>query len=792
MTGRPNGPGSVALVVATAATSWFTLSSWGGFVEGNSVYLLPLFFGIPFVSLAGYLARWARFPLLVVAAAQLLAVFLFVNLVYGTSPIPTGTSVTAATQAFVDSIDALSRYAAPIPATVRSVGPVLVLGGLVCHVVVDLLAVSLDRVPAAGLPLLVVYTLPVSILDQSVHWLAFVLGVTGFLLMLAVQEGGRITRWGRQFGPDPKDAERPVLGTTDARRHPLAIGATAVTAAVFLPLVIPTLGLGLFGGNGPGGAGDREVKITNPMTDLKRDLVMGKDVPLLQVRTKGPTPEYVRFTVLTNFTDQAWGPGKRDLPESQSADGSMPPPEGLSGSYPTSTSDWQVSITDNLKSLWLPTPMLVDTIRAGREWRYDSSTLDFHSAHDDINTAGLDYSLTRLIPRLTGNQLAEAPSPRPTIASAYTSLPSGMPDEVKRLAKEVTEGRQSDYEKAQALQEWFRGPEFTYSTTPDSGNGNDALVEFLHDKVGYCEQFSSAMAVMARILGIPARVAVGLHYDGQGDDSDAYEFSSHDLHAWPELYFEGAGWVIFEPTPSSHIPGVPSYTDDEVKDDRPTSAPSESDTANAPTSRAPKPEPTRAEDEQAGDRDDQDDSLSVVPFLWGGGGVLLLVAVAVAPRLLRRSRRIRRWQGDDPVEAAWAELRDLTTDLGRPWPDGRSPRATGRALLEFFGPAEGTDHAERPRTGVEVNPEATTALEALVDALERVRYAPDPQVPGQAEVRDLVETCEHALRGGATPRDRRRATWVPRSVLSGSPRVGRTGTTATRRVSSSQPLDQIS
>lgn len=797
MTGRTRGAGSILLVLATAATSWLTLSSWGGFVELKSIYLVPVLFGILCVSLAGHLSRWARFPVVIVAAAQLLTVFLFLNVAYGSSWFPTPSSITATTQAFVDSLDSLSRYAAPVPTDVTAVGPVLVFGGLLCHLIVDLIAVSLSRVPVAGLPLLVVYTLPVSILDRSVHWLPFVLGVSGFLLMLALQEGGRISRWGRQFGASETGPFKSTMKVSDARRHPVAVGATAVTLALFVPLLIPTLDLGLLGGRGSGGSGDREVRITNPMTDLRRDLVQGEDIPMIRVDTDGPTPEYLRLTVLTTFTDQAWTPGKRDLPESQVADGPAPTPIGLSGIYPATTRKWQVSITDDLKSLWLPTPIRVDSVRANADWRYDRNTLDFHSADDDVNTAGLSYSLTELLPEFTGNDLAKSATPPRDIIEDYTALPD-VPDEVADIAKEVTAGLDTDYEKAQALQDYFRGPEFEYSTNRDPGNGNNALVEFLRGKVGYCEQFSSAMAVMARILDIPARVAVGFHYSEDGpaasDSSDGYLFTSHDLHAWPELYFEGAGWVVFEPTPSAHIPGIPAYTDDRVQEGDPNAKPTAPETSESPQARPSKPEPTKAPEQQAAADQEEDEGFSLLPFLWGGGAVLLVGALVLTPWLLRRSRRNGRWRDADPAEAAWGELRDLTVDIGRTWPGGRSPRATGRQLMEFFGPPSGTDPAQRPRTGPEVNPEATAALRSLVDAVERSRYAETGDPAREGELRELVTVCEAALLGGVSPHLRRRATWFPRSVLSPGARTNGslTGPGGARRVRTGDPLDQIS
>ena len=142
-------------------------------------------------------------------------------------------------------------------------------------------------------------------------------------------------------------------------------------------MLIPTLDLSVFGGGAGGlGAGnDRDVRITNPMTDLRRDLVLGEDRPLMRVRTSQPNPEYLHISLLTVFTGQAWTPGGRDLPARQAADGQFPDPNGMSDTVPRTTSDWDVEILDNFRSLWLPTSEYVESMNAGEDWRYDSETL---------------------------------------------------------------------------------------------------------------------------------------------------------------------------------------------------------------------------------------------------------------------------------------------------------------------------------------------------------------------------------------------------------------------------------
>ena len=119
-----------------------------------------------------------------------------------------------------------------------------------------------------------------------------------------------------------------------------------------------------------------------------------------------------------------------------------------------------------------------------------------------------------------------------------------------RLAREVTAGRDNDFDRAMALQDFFTGPDspFRYSLQTAPAGGDDALVEFLTvGRTGYCEQFASAMAVMLRAVGIPSRVAVG--FTGGTDFGDYRSIRTSDAHAWVEAYFPGTGWVLFDPTP---------------------------------------------------------------------------------------------------------------------------------------------------------------------------------------------------------------------------------------------------
>src|SRR3546814_16508392 len=199
------------------------------------------------------------------------------------------------------------------------------------------------------------------------------------------------------------------------------------------------------------------------------DLDRKQDIPLVRVKTAGIRPQYLRTSVLTSYTGKTWTPGDRDLPSQNSATGTMPPPNGLSPATPYSSVEWQVKVLDSLKSLWLPTPMHVEEIRAGSEWRFDSTVLDFHSADNDVDTAGLSYGLTELVPEMSGDDLASAPAPNPAIARRLSSLPSYLPEPVLTLAEELTVGLVTDFHRAKALKRFFRDAEgLTYSLHPTS------------------------------------------------------------------------------------------------------------------------------------------------------------------------------------------------------------------------------------------------------------------------------------------------------------------------------------
>ncbi|MCD6289847.1 MAG: transglutaminase domain-containing protein [Anaerolineae bacterium] len=136
------------------------------------------------------------------------------------------------------------------------------------------------------------------------------------------------------------------------------------------------------------------------------------------------------------------------------------------------------------------------------------------------------------------------------IKERYLQLPETLPEQVRALAEEITAGYDTAYDKAVALETYLRQIEYDEHIPPPPA-GVDGVAYFLFDvKAGYCDYYASAMAVMARAVGIPARVVSG-YAEGQWIEKyQIYRVRERDAHTWVEIYFPRYGWITFEPTAS--------------------------------------------------------------------------------------------------------------------------------------------------------------------------------------------------------------------------------------------------
>jgi hypothetical protein len=268
------------------------------------------------------------------------------------------------------------------------------------------------------------------------------------------------------------------------------------------------------------------------------------------------------------------------------------------------------------------------------------------------------------------------------------------------LADRITKGKTSAYDKAVALQAWFHRPgNFIYSVRANSGTGASALARFLKTtKTGSCQQFAFGMAVLARLVGIPSRVVVGFT-QGTFAGHDTWRVETSDAHAWPELYFSGAGWLGFEPTPPSQggQPGqgtatVPAYSD-------PQHFPGGASHPRAgqnPGGPAPAPSPSHSAAGLPGKLTNQGagpsgpgTSRGSDPVPIGALAIALLAGLLLTPGMTRVAVRRWRWRRarDDVTRAhvAWRELCDDLADHRISWPASESPRALARRITGSLG-----------------------------------------------------------------------------------------------------------
>lgn len=136
------------------------------------------------------------------------------------------------------------------------------------------------------------------------------------------------------------------------------------------------------------------------------------------------------------------------------------------------------------------------------------------------------------------------------IAAIYTALPEDLPTSIRETAEEITADISSPYRQAAALESWLQ-KNCTYTLTPgEPEEGRDFVEQFLEKREGYCVYYATAMTVMARTLGLPARYVTGYGLKENPNERSFYAYvaTNATAHAWCEIYLSGIGWVPFDPT----------------------------------------------------------------------------------------------------------------------------------------------------------------------------------------------------------------------------------------------------
>ena len=170
---------------------------------------------------------------------------------------------------------------------------------------------------------------------------------------------------------------------------------------------------------------------------------------------------------------------------------------------------------------------------------------------------GYQYGVISSVSAATEIQLRRAGTDYPDWVRRYLELPASSTRRVEATARRLTRGADNPYDAALLLERYLR--RLRYDTrVGDPPPDRDAVDWFLFvSRAGYCDYFASAMAVMARSIGIPSRVVSGYNSGSFNEQTGLYEVRQEHAHSWPELFFPGYGWVRFEPTPSQDVPERP-------------------------------------------------------------------------------------------------------------------------------------------------------------------------------------------------------------------------------------------
>ena len=626
--------------------------------------------------------------------------------------IPTGATINALGPLVADGFIQVQTSAAPMEDTL-GLRTVITLGFAVAMILLDqLVAQRLTLLAVLLIASVGAIPMIVSFGDANIPWFVVLAVLSLFLLRHRIRH-------------DRSAPRRTSVGVV------IGVGAAAVVAALVITPILPVSANWV-------GAG---TSLTlNPSLRLGDDLRRPAPTDVITLATDESSAPYLRIATLSRFDGRVWTPDEAPVRSLDDGFGETEWSDSIAAV------DQRTSIRINgISSSWLPVPYPATKI-VGASSAWNVMLTNRTVVSDNQNAAGEDYTVTSAVvsPSLEQIRAADAVMDAPPEEE--------VPEIIAATAAEVTAGAETDYDRLVAMQDWFRG-QFSYSLDAPvegdfDGTGSEAVEAFLEARSGYCIHFAGAFALMAQALDMPVRIVVGYlpgraTEDKRGDES-IFVVSSDQLHAWPEVRFDGIGWVPFEPTASL---GVPTSFQ---------SAETTGGTSTDPTAPAPSAAPTTAPtngpevDRDQGGTSTADGEalrgLDPTPVLLVSLGVLVVILLPALTRLIVRTRRRAGARSGDAI-LAWRELRDTLVDLGLPVSDADTPRMRGVALVD-----RGAD---------------TAAVQLLVSAVERASYA-----RATDETVDLSHAIGRAsadLRRSVDGPARLAALFLPRSLFAAGP-----------------------
>lgn len=695
---HPRASRAVGSLLAGAATCGALLALDPVLAPGSWLATSALALGLATALLAALRSVWGSpvGPTAVTAAACAAALLLR----YGTPATPDGDAPTGAVAGVGDllreALRQIDEGVAPL-----AVGPevalVVTLGALAVLLLLDL-AVALDVPVLGGLALLVLWAPTVLLGFTASGWALVCAGLPWLALVASLP-----TTTGRRA--------RLMATAWAAGALTLALGLAPVVAAApgWGTVPLPQLG-----------TGSGAVSLSDDL-DLRRDLQARSTQTVLTYTLAAPdgsaSPVSVsalgplRSFTVTDFDGRRWSVDTQEAALTTWQDGQLLSPDGPDLGEGTAV---EVTVTiDALADSYLPLTLAPRELDVTGDWLYDP-------ARDlvlgtEATTTGTTYRMIARIPTLTAADLQTQASQSPTDRGALTMPGSAHDDEVAALAAQVAEGQSTSYGKALALQTFLRtGGGFVYDEQVAPATSEDAVWDFLQDRRGYCVQFATAMVVMARSLGLPARLAVGFLPGTEQDGT--VSVTGSQAHAWPEIWFDQSGWVRFEPTPAIQTGAPPAWT---LQTATSTASPT---TDAEPTTTESRPTTTASTSPAvtAGSRSTARGTLG----WWLAGVGAGLVGLSTWFWRRRPGRR-----GTDPQDA-WAAVRRALAGSGLTWTDAMTPRQVVRSLRE----------------SAVLDEAALTSIEHIATEVERFRYTVGGTAATPAMLDQWVQQVTVALR----------------------------------------------
>ncbi|MFC8800625.1 transglutaminase domain-containing protein [Promicromonospora sp. NPDC057138] len=621
---------------------------------------------------------------------------------------------------FRQATETMSTQVAPVGPD-EAISMVAVGGTLLVFLVVDSLAGA--RMPGfAGVPLLLLWTPPLTLIGE-VPWQVFVISVTAMLLLLTVDPVG-VTP-GRH-----RDADSAAVRRAQRFRSWITAGTAVAVAAASLGVATGMATL-------PALAGTWNQLISTPSNtvELSSELDMRQPLSARSASTvltytmaDGDPSGPLRVMTLTAFDGVQTN---RNVPSGGMAEfdsSTLLAPEGEDATGEGRRMDVRIG---QLTGAELPLPLEPRLVDVEGDWGYDALRDEVRSSAG--TGPGAEYSVEIIDRQLTPDLLRAAPLSGDPRSAGFTLVPdTEHRDDIANYAREIAGDAPTRFDAAVALQNHLRsGQGFVYNPDADYRGSSDTVWDFLQNKEGYCTQYALSMMVMARTLGIPARIGIGW-LPGRSDGQGGFRVTGQDSHAWPEIYFPSVGWVRFEPTPQVQTGPLPSYANPGVGS-APSSAPTPTRANEVPTQR-PAQDPEQSDPAAGADASPGNEvSDQTLPgWAWVVAIIVALGVLGGAAWLLLR----RRTEAEvlDP-ERAWSRVLALLAEQ-----DVRlGPSITLRRAPAFIA------DEVRTRTGTPLPDDIAERLTALADAAEEERYARRPTSPTAAELEELTTTVTTEL-----------------------------------------------